>query len=265
MRTCPVQHGVAVDRFARTIARFLINACAARAATERQAVSWPQSVPFPSFYWYLFIAQTQKNTPFSWKKIDDMGRHFELPGTSCEHCNTRLSLFIDTEGINISALKIVCTNCSWEENLLEKGSAAFEANKKRVKEAAREISKSLLKLKNTLPKSREEWSQVVTNPKHPFTAALLSALLILLMELSGFGIFVVITWILANLILNPLGWFLVPLIVAIGFTYRAYFKQDKLRELKVKLAELERKQERGEISQEVFEAARDKLLSDYFE
>lgn len=85
------------------------------------------------------------------------------------------------------------------------------------------------------------------------------------MELSGFGIFVVITWILANLILNPLGWFLVPLIVAIGFTYRAYFKQDKLRELKVKLAELERKQERGEISQEVFEAARDKLLSDYFE
>ena len=131
-----------------------------------------------------------------------MQRQFELPGISCEQCNGKLALFIDTRGVSISILKIVCTQCKREEDLLEKGSQALEAQKKRLKDAASEIAKSLLTLRDTFPKNREQWGEVVRNPKHPFTAALLSALLILLMELSGFGIFMVITWILANLILR---------------------------------------------------------------
>ncbi|MFN8491021.1 MAG: hypothetical protein U0350_25730 [Caldilineaceae bacterium] len=194
-----------------------------------------------------------------------MQRQFELPGISCEQCNGKLTLFINTQSVNISTLKIVCKQCNWEEDILEKGSQAFDTNKKRVKDATSEIAKSLLKLKNTLPKNKEEWGQVVKNPKHPFTATLLSALIILLMELSGFGIFMVITWILANLVLNPIGWFLIPLIVAIGFTYRSYFKRDRLNELKVKLSELEHKRDQGEITQEVYEVERNRLLSNYFE
>ena len=123
----------------------------------------------------------------------------------------------------------------------------------------------MTKLRDTLPKNREEWGQVVTNPQHPFTATLLVGLALILMEMSGFGIFLIVTWILGNLILSPLGWVLVPLVVAIAFAYRRYFKREKMRELKNQLDELEHRRDEGELTDEEFEAAREELLSRYFQ
>ena len=194
-----------------------------------------------------------------------MRHQFDLPGISCEQCKGSLALHIESTGVEFSILKIKCRQCGWEEDIFAKGNEAFEAGKKRAKGAAKEIAKTLLKLKDTLPKDRKEWGQVVTNPKHPFTAALLTFLLILLMELSGFGIFMVTTWILSHLILNPVGWVLVPLIVAIVFLFRSHFKRDKLEKLKVKLKELEHQRDLGEITQEEFETRKNKLFTEFFD
>lgn len=159
-------------------------------------------------------------------------------------------------------LKIKCRQCDWEEDVLEKGSGAYEESKKQFKVVIAEITKALLKLKESLPKNTAEWSQVVKNPKHPFTATLLAGLVIVLMELSGFGVFIVIAWILSNLILNPVGWVLVPLIVAIGFTYRRHFKQDRINKVKECIAELDRRKLAGEITQEEYEKGRDQCIQD---
>lgn len=191
-----------------------------------------------------------------------MKSNFDLPGIACEKCKGKLALHIESEGASIAKIKIKCMQCGWEEDFLEKGSGAYEEGRKQFKGAVTEITKSLLKLKESLPKNTAEWSQVVKNPKHPFTAALITGLVIVLMELSGFGVFMVITWILSNLILNPVGWVLVPLIVAIGFTYRRHFKKDKLTKVKDCIAELERRRIAGEINQEEYETERDKCIQD---
>jgi len=194
-----------------------------------------------------------------------MRQQFELPGISCEKCKGSLALHIETTGVKIALLKIKCNQCDWEEDIFEKGNETYEAGKKSAEKAAQQIVKTLIKLKDTLPKNGKEWGQVVTNPKHPFTAFLLTGLVIVLMELSGFGIFMAVTWILSNLILNPVGWVLVPLVVAIGFSFRGYFKRDKITKLKDKLKKLERQRDVGELTQEEFEIQKDKLLREFFD
>lgn len=194
-----------------------------------------------------------------------MQQQFDLPGISCGQCKGSLALNIETTGVKISILKIKCKRCGWEDDIFEKGNETYEVGKKRAREAVHQIVKTLLKLKDTLPKDKKEWGQVVTNPKHPFTAALLTGLVILLMELSGFGIFMVIPWILSHLILNPVGWVLVPLVVAIAFLFRRFFKRDKLEKLKVKLKELEHQRNVGEITQEELEIQKNKLLTEFFD
>ncbi len=182
-----------------------------------------------------------------------MKSNFDLPGIACEQCKGKLALHIETEGASISTLKIKCKQCDWEEDILEKGNYAYEESKKQLKGAITEITKSLLKLKDSLPKNTDEWSQVVKNPKHPFTATLLTGLIIVLMEFSGFGAFMVTTWILSHLILNPVGWVLIPLIVAIVFSYRRYFKQDRLKKVKECIAELDNRRIAGEITQDEYD------------
>ena len=193
-----------------------------------------------------------------------MKSHFDLPGVSCEKCKGKLDLHIETKGTSISTLKIKCKQCDWDEDILEKSGEAYEAGKKQFRGAIAEIVKALLKLKESLPKNTDEWAQIVKNPKHPFTATLLVGLALILMEASGFGIFLALTWILSNLILNPVGWVLIPLIVAIGFTYRRFFKQDKLKKLKARLTDVEQRKDAGEISQEDYETEKNKLLQDFF-
>ena len=193
-----------------------------------------------------------------------MINNFDLPGLACENCKGKLSLQVEAAGPQITHLKVICRQCGWEENILEKTGETYEAAKKQFKKSVDEITKALVKLKDSLPKNKEEWTQVVKNPKHPFTATLLAGLALILMEMSGFGVFVVVTWILGNFILNPFGWVLVPLIVAIGFTYRRHFKQEKLSELKMKLKELEQQRDAGTLSKEDYEREKDKILKDFF-
>lgn len=194
-----------------------------------------------------------------------MQKQLILPGVSCEQCGGKLALDIETKRVSIERLKVACTHCDWEEDILQKGSEKLEGSKERLRALARELAKTLTKLRDTLPKDREEWGQVVRNPKHPFTATLLVGILIILMELSGFTVFLVVTWILGNLILNPMGWVLVPLVVAIAFAYRRHFKREKMAELKNQLADLVHRRDAGEMSDEEFEAAKEELLSKYFQ
>ena len=166
--------------------------------------------------------------------------------------------------VKVSELKIKCQQCDYGEDILEKGGEKFEGSKKELQRIVKEISKTVVKLGDTLPKDKDALGKVVTNSKHPFTMALLSGLVILMMEFSGFGIFMAVTWILGNLILNPIGWVLIPVVVAIAFAFRGHFTRNKLNSLKEQLKELEQKRDMGILTQEEFEVTKDALLSEYF-
>ena len=81
-----------------------------------------------------------------------MRRQFDLPGISCEQCKGSLALSIETIGVNIFIQKIKCKQCGWEEDIFEKGNETYEVGKKRAKEAANQIVKTLLKLRVSFPR-----------------------------------------------------------------------------------------------------------------
>jgi len=193
-----------------------------------------------------------------------MDKQFKLYGVSCEKCKGDMRLSIKINKINIESLKAECKSCGWSLDLREKAGKTYVVNKEKAKTISKRVAKSITHLKDTLPRNKEELKQAIKNPRHPFTAALLTGLLLLVMELSGVGVFLALTWILGNLILNPLAWVLIPTVVAIVIAYRNYFKREKVDELRKRLNELEEIHNKGDLSREKYEQEKEQLLSEYF-
>ena len=193
-----------------------------------------------------------------------MNKEFSIPAVNCPECKNDLSVKVNAGFNGIKELTLTCKSCSYKIDFLEKTGEAVEYSKEKVKKITKIVSDHLVELKETLPKSKEELKEAIQNPRHPFTAALLAGLVIMAMELSGFGIFMAMTWIIGNLILNPLGWVLIPIIVAIGVHYYSRFKDERFNDLKAAMKELEEKKLKSEISEDEYKKLRDELLVKYF-
>ena len=198
-----------------------------------------------------------------------MNKTFVIPYTNCQECKTsdrtgQYLLVADYGPGGLKVLEIRCTNCSWKADLLEATNRQTTEAKQKASRLGKHLAKTLILMKNTLPKDKTALKEVVVNPQHPFTAALLAGLVILAMELSGFGVFAFATWVLAHLILNPVGWVLVPVVVAVALSYRNGFKKESIDELRASIGELDREVADGKISRVEYEASRDQLLASHF-
>ena len=193
-----------------------------------------------------------------------MKKELILPFVSCDNCNGDLYLVINTKRVKIESLKAVCRECEYSIDLIEKTHDKITEGEEKAKEITKRLTNKLIELKDTIPKDKDQLKEVVTNPKHPFTAALLTGLLLIIMEFSGFGVFMLITWILGNLILNPVGWVLIPVIVAIVIKHRNIFKKSKIEDIKRKLLELEEKLNSGKITKEQYEIEKEIILTEAF-
>ena len=193
-----------------------------------------------------------------------MKKQISIPGISCKSCSGSQSLSIQTNVIKISDLRLICQDCGIEEDIIALGGEKYTQSKIEIKRLTKELSKTVFKLLKTLPKNKHDWGDVIKNPKHPFTAALLSGLVIILLELSGFGIFMALTWILGNLILNPVGWVLIPLVVGVVFHYRDLFTKNKISDLKDQLNNLQEQHNVGNLSDSEYDKAKEDLLASHF-
>ncbi len=101
-----------------------------------------------------------------------------------------------------------------------------------------------------LPRDRKGLEQAVRDPKHPFTAAVLSALGLGAANVSGFGIFLVISWILGNLILTPGGIALIPVFVMVVRAHRRERLNARARATFDRLAALDRGLENGTVTRD---------------
>ena len=189
-----------------------------------------------------------------------MEKTFSLPAVSCPDCNAGIDLSIATAGASLKRLVINCTSCDWELDLLEEAQNQYAVNRDRAKKTSREVSRTIIQARQHLPRDKGEWAAVLRNRRHPFTLAVLTGLVIVAMELSGFGIFLALTWILGNLILNPVGWVLIPLLVAVAVMYRNTLRRDKIEALKRKLDDLDQQLQAGTISKEQHREMRREFL-----
>ena len=198
-----------------------------------------------------------------------MNKAFPVPYIDCPDC-TKVNnighyiLSTDFTPVGLKELKLRCTCCHREVDLLEAVNRQTLEARQQSSRFGRQVAKSLIQMKDTLPRDKEAIKDVIKTPNHPFTAALLTGLAILAMELSGFGVFAFATWILAHLILNPVGWVLIPIVAAIAIAYRNSFKRERIDELRKEIGILDQSIAGGTISRGEYEMLRDQLLSRHF-
>ena len=193
-----------------------------------------------------------------------MKKTIEIPIIQCDNCGSKYNLGIKISGITITSLLLSCIKCDEEINILEKSSELYSEQKKRLKPLIKRLTKLIIEAKDHIPKNKEDLSIAIKNPKHPFTASVITALVILLMELSGFGIFLVMAWLLGNLVLTPIGWVLIPIVVAVTFTHRKSLKNKRMKEFGRLIKALEEKLNNNIITKEEYEVKKEELFNQYF-
>jgi uncharacterized membrane protein len=164
----------------------------------------------------------------------------------------------------LKALKLGCSSCGWEVDLLATISKSSAAAREKVARLLKDLWPTIVAAAKFLPRNKEELRRAVTNPRHPFTAAVLAAFTILAMEMSGFGIFALLSWALAHLVLNPVGWVLIPPLVAVVLAHRDRFQKDRIERLRTAISALDEKLDKGDISRDEYGARRGRLLEGDF-
>lgn len=189
-----------------------------------------------------------------------MKKSFQIPIIHCDECGGNLRFNIQFK--NPSEYSINCESCDYKYDLKEESENQIASSKEKIKRVSKEVSNGIKSAKKSIPKDMNELKAAIQDPRHPFTAAVLAGLVLVAMELSGFGIFVALTWILGNLILNPFSWVLIPIIVAIAFAYKDNFKKETLSTLRDDFDDIESKRDSGIINEEEYRRARERLITD---
>ncbi len=193
-----------------------------------------------------------------------MRKSFKLPGVDCPDCGAAIRLVVATRRTALEEARTACERCGWNLDLLEESRGQVGKAKGKVKRLARSVTDAIVDARKTLPRDRNEWAAIVGNPRHPFTLAVLTGLVLIALQLTGFGVFIALIWILASLILNPLGWVLIPIVVAIALAHRSRFRTEIREQLKKDLDALYARREAGELTDEEFKALRAEIIGRYF-
>jgi uncharacterized membrane protein len=193
-----------------------------------------------------------------------MRKSFKLPGVDCPDCGAAIRLAVATRRASLDEARTTCERCGWQLDLMEESRGQVGKAKGKVKRLARSVTDAIVDVRKTLPRDRSEWRTVIRNPRHPFTAAVLTGLVLIALEMTGFGVFIAVVWILGNLILNPIGWVLIPAVVAIALVHRSRFRTEIREKLKQELDALHQRREAGELTDEEFKAQRAELIAKYF-
>lgn len=194
---------------------------------------------------------------------------FPLPITSCSGGNGHYELHYETEaswsgGLKLKEARLECSTGEETVDLLEKADDLTEEAKSKVEDVTERILESLRDLKQDVPTDTDELRAIANDASHPVTATILSGLVLLASEISGFGVFALVTTILGTIVLTPTGWVFIPAIVYVLFAYRKNLKEDNLENLKTKIEDLDSKLEERIITENEYKKRRDDLIEEHF-
>ncbi len=192
-----------------------------------------------------------------------MKKKFRIPILTCEspECTGGLQAAIST---NTPFLEIYCVECSREVNLGQSGAEIARGVEREARRLAKVVARALIEIRDSAPRTTDELKVAVRDPRHPFTAALLAGIFIILMEMSGFGVFMALSWILGNIVLNPLGWVLIVPIITIVVANRRIFERESFERISDELKDLQKRQEAGEVTPNEAEELRREILAQAF-
>lgn len=198
-------------------------------------------------------------------KSNPLPNPFEIPIASCDEGKGYYEFHYDLSWSGgLKSAKLRCSSGSEEIDLIEKASSLTDEAKRKIKKVTKRIIQSLGDVKESTPKSRDDLMSMANDASHPVTATILSGLVLLASEISGFGVFALLTTILGTVILTPAGWVFIPALVYVIFAYRKKLKGENLVELKNRIQELDTKLEEGDISKSEHNARRDDLIEEHF-
>jgi len=194
---------------------------------------------------------------------------FPLPITSCGDGNGHYELHYETEtswsgGLRLKEAWLECSTGKETIDLLEKADDLTEEAKSKIEDVTERILESLRDLKEDVPTDTDELQSMANDASHPVTAAILSGLVLLASEISGFGVYALITTILGTIVLTPTGWVFIPAIVYVIFAYRKKLKEQNLINLKSKIEEIDREFEEGDITEEEYRERRNIVIENHF-
>jgi len=194
---------------------------------------------------------------------------FPLPITLCSGGNGHYELHYETEaswsgGLKLKEARLECSTGEETIDLLEKADDLTEEAKSKVEDVTERILESLRNLKQDVPTDTDELRAIANDASHPVTATILSGFVLLASEISGFGVFALVTTILGTIVLTPTGWVFIPAIVYVLFAYRKSLKEENLENLKAKIEKLDSKLEEGEITKDEYRERRNDLIEGHF-
>ena len=111
-----------------------------------------------------------------------MKKKLSVPLIQCDQCKNEYNLVVETEGIKLNELYLACKNCDQQINIFEKTSELYKEQKERLKPLLDRLTKLIIEAKDHVPKNQPDLQEAIKNPRHPFTAAVITAIVILLME-----------------------------------------------------------------------------------
>ena len=153
-------------------------------------------------------------------------------------------------------------------DLIEEAGKLSTEGKEKAQEVGERLKASLGDLSGELEELASNpssgFSRLVSDPSHPVSAAILSALAILAAELSGFAVFAALTTLVGTLVLSPVGWFAVPLMLLLALAYKDRLTGETASKVNSQLQELDEKREHGELDEETYQAKRKRIIKDHF-
>lgn len=193
-----------------------------------------------------------------------MRKGFRLPVLTCEApgCTGDLEATVFT---STPYLEIRCLDCGRELDLGQHGLRLARDVEREARRLAKVVARALVEIRDSAPRTTEDLKNAIRDPRHPFTATLIAGIAIVLMEMSGFGIFMALAWILGNLVLNPIGWVLIVPIIAIVVANRRIFERESFERISDDLKELQSRQDAGELTADEAEKLRREVLAQAFD
>lgn len=191
---------------------------------------------------------------------------FPIPGTSCTEGSGHYELHYETEtswsgGLDLSEAWLECSDGDESIDLVGEAAELTDEQKEEIKEGTNALVSDLGDIDAEVPTDTDELESIANDAGHPVTATILGALVPLVAEVSGVGLYGMVTTILRTIIYSPSAWTYLPAIVYVIFMQGQNLVGADLQSVSSDIEELETELDEGNIGQDEYEQQKQDVIA----
>lgn len=193
---------------------------------------------------------------------------FTIPGTSCSEGSGHYELHYETEtswsgGLDLSEAWLECSDGDETIDLVGEAAELTDDQKEKIKEETNALIRDLGDIDAEVPTNTDELQSIANDAGHPITATILGALIPLVAEVSGVGVYGMVTTILRTVIYSPSAWMYLPAIVYVLFMQGQNLVGAELQSAHSDIEELDTEFQEGNLAQEEYEQKRQDVIAQH--